>query len=512
MNGGRGAKGSVNDRLISIMYRNRYKKLQLQKEAYSKGNKKSEKKFLKAIEGFDIEYGALSLDEKERSTIEELLGPLNDGIEVSNSSIGTVKTIHGIDSIKTGPSNQSSSELHDISEKMIEYDPLTEKYDFDKFDYYELIEKRTGIGALATSDIIDIDKEIEKVEDEIAIVDELEKFIDEGLKLIDEVKSDLKSINQLVTEQYTEKQIIELEYHFNKVKEKVDKLKKQYDVIKDKYNFEDFEILASIQMMVAITDYKDKTTVFEMETLVDFCKNEIEQIDGIIIEEKKSVGVGEDIGEKKAEIKRRDREFDENKKGVIHLNDLEHKIVREAREQRETIAILEKKLANFSTEIVPITQTIFHTERLFGSFLKVAAGILTTPFSGRSIFGTMLGTHLINKGIRGIRESLTPEQTIKNETIHRYENIEREILNSKDYVNTTDRLITDSIYQIDRFDEEFKNKFSAYTGLIPEYKLVEKQIQDLKRNLIKKKLEVDVMKKDLDRQYDANKVKVRKAS
>jgi hypothetical protein len=516
MDGNRGAKGSINDRLISMMYRNRYRKLQLQKESYSKDIKQEEKRYLRSIQNFDIEEGAITLDAQDRVVIEEALAPLKETIIEfpppikADSQFRTIsqeaeRVIPNID-------NSNAQTLHDISEKMIEFNPDVEEFDFDRFDYYEVIENKTGIGELPATEIIDVEKEVEKVEDEIIIVDELKDFIDDSIVLIEEIKEDLSQLKSLVQEQYTENDINILEDKYNKVKYKINLLMEKYDTVKDKYNFENFEILESIEMMLALDDYKDKASLDEIETLVDFCKNEIEQIDGIVIEEKKSVGVSEEIVEKKVEIRRRDAEFTENRKGVIYLDDLEHKIAHEAREQKIIIAELEKKLSNFTTEFKDVTHTVYHTEKMFGSFLRIAAGILTSPFSGTKIFGTMLGTHLINKGIKGLRDAINPEYVKTTETIHRYKDIEREILNSKDYVNTTDRLISDSIYQLDRFDDEFKTKFRKYTGVIPEYQPVEKQIEVLKRKLSQKQLEIATMKNDLDKQYEANKIKVKKSS
>ena len=289
-------------------------------------------------------------------------------------------------------------------------------------------------------------------------------------------------------------------------------MKAQYDVVKEKYNFDDFRILESIEMMTAIEDYKDKASLDELETMVDVCKDEIDQIDGILIEEKRSVAVAEEVEEQRKAVVKRDQDFEKNREGVIYLDDLEKKIAREAREQALIIADLEKQLGKFTTDIEVVRETVYHTERLFGSFFRIAAGILTMPFNGRHIFGTMLGTHLINRGIHQLRDYMNPEVIERTEIKHRYKDIEREILNSKDYVKTTAHLIEDSIYQLDKFDAEFKLRFSAYSNLIPAYAEVERKIESLKKSLKMKKEEVNVMSKDLDRQYEANKVKVKKAS
>jgi len=511
MNGGRGAKGSINDRLMTMMYRNRYKKLELQKEAYRKPNKIKEKEFLKSIEGFDIDnihliYPAMELEEQR--AIENVLNPNSNIPDINPTGRGTKQ----LNEIKTISGDNSLEQLHALSGKFIDVDIATEVFDFNKYDYYEIISKYTGIGELTAGNFIDPKTEIAKVDDEVVIVEELTKFISDSKIILTEVKSEIDEIKAMVDKQATQEQIVALEEKYLKLKAKIDQLKQQYDVIKEKYDFEGFEILSSIKMMSAIDDYKGKASLDELETLVDVCKDEINEIDSVLIVEKKSVGVATNIVEQKQEIQSREAKFMENKRGVLYLDDLEKKIAIEAKEQKEIIKELEKKLAQFTTDVEMVRHVTYHTGKVFGSFLRIAAGILTVPFSGRRVFGTMLGLHLINRGVHGLRDSITPQVTTTTEVVHRYADVEREIINSQDHVKTTKYLIMDSIDQINKFDDEFKEKFRQYADLIPEYRQVERQIDELKSKLNRKKIEISIMSKDLERQYEVNKVKVRRAA
>ena len=93
MNGGRGAKGSINDRLTSLMYRNRYKKLQLEKEAYSKTAKLREKEYLKSIQSFDIDDGTANLDYEDQLTVIDAI----EGTKLTtNSSANNVQALNDI--------------------------------------------------------------------------------------------------------------------------------------------------------------------------------------------------------------------------------------------------------------------------------------------------------------------------------------------------------------------------------------------------------------------------------
>ena len=304
----------------------------------------------------------------------------------------------------------------------------------------------------------------------------------------------------------------EVQQRYEKIKEKVQRLKAKYDAISEKYDFSEFHLLENLTMAIAIEEYQSLATLDEVETLIGYCKSEIEQIDGIVVQQQNVAYASEEVEEQKQVIHRREEDFNKNRTGVIYLDDLEKKIAIEAREQRELIKEIEKKLADFHTDVREVTDVVYHTERLFGSFLRIAAGILTAPFSGRNVFGTFLGAELINRGIRDLRASLEPEYVRRTEIVHSYTSVEREILNSIDHVKDTARVIDDSIEQIQKFDEEFKEKFKEYRDLIPEYATLEKQIADLKKKLALKKVEVKEMQNDLSRQYEVNKVKVKKAA
>ena len=514
MNGGRGAKGSINDRLISMMYRNRYKSFQLKKEAYAKDAKLREREYLKMFQTFDIADGTLELEEKEQAVVEEAL----EGVSLIPQAPKKENSVETLNEISTSTervsygSKTATPSLHDLSERMVAIDPTTEVFDFENFDYYQIINSQSKVANIPTEEIIDVETEITKVEDEITIVEELENFIEESKDEITEIKKEIEEFRSDVKEKYTSEQMAEMQRRYEKIKEKVEKLKAKYDAISEKYDFSEFYLLENLTMAVAIEEYQDLATLDEMETLIDYCKDEIEQIDGIVVEQQNVVYAAEETEEQKQVIHRREEDFEKNKTGVIYLDDLEKKIAFEAREQRELIAEIEKKLADFHTDVREVTDVVYHTERLFGSFLRIAAGLLTAPFSGRNVFGTFLGAELINRGIRDLRASLEPEYVRRTEIVHSYTSVEREILDSIDHVKDTARVIDDSIDQIKKFDEEFKEKFKEYRDLIPEYATLEKQIADLKKKLSIKKIEVKEMQNDLSRQYEVNKVKVKKAS
>ena len=71
MNGGRGAKGSINDRLISIMYRNRYKLAEDKKAGYTVVAKEKQKEYLKFMQNFNYPKDVSNLDSTDKKSVNE---------------------------------------------------------------------------------------------------------------------------------------------------------------------------------------------------------------------------------------------------------------------------------------------------------------------------------------------------------------------------------------------------------------------------------------------------------
>lgn len=346
-----------------------------------------------------------------------------------------------------------------------------------------------------------------KAEDEKVIVKELEEFIDKSLVVLEEIKEDVNVIQDEVEKPYTIEQANELEQRSNSLRLKIDKLKNQYDTVKDKYNFDDFAIIDSIEIMDAVDDYLDKAKLDNIEVMVNVCKNEIEKIDGIVIEKDRSIKVSADIEDKKEEIETRTIAFEKNKEETKKQEKIEDRVALELIEQRKILNDIKERVDKIDVINIPEVR-ITGYGRMFASLLRVAAGIITAPISNRRIFGIALGTSLINKGLRGLRQGLTVEQ--RTETIIKYEDLEREIINCKDKLEYTNLMLLDSIEQVDKLKKEFSLKFEKYVYLIPEYRDALNKLDNLKKKLEQKHIEVKAIDKDLDMQRKRNNEKVRR--
>ena len=402
-------------------------------------------------------------------------------------------------------------ELLEKSDKVQEFDPFKEEYDFDKYDYYEVISKKGGVGELEDNQIIDVDKEEKKLTDEEVILEEVTKFVDESKEPLYEIKFELNDLKESVNDLHTEADVKNFEEKFNEVKEKLNKLKEQYDVMKEKYDFEDYDILDNIKLIDSIDDYKDKASLEELELMVDACKYEIEAIDGVVIEEEKKVGIDEEVEHKHKIIKERDHIFQKRKEQTLNIDYNDEIIQREMLIQQKIISELEEKINKVDEETRQVQYYVYNTRLMFRSFLRITAGILTAPFTGRRIFNTMLGTDLINRGLRNLRTSLIPDERVRNEVRERYDNVEMEILKAKDDVSSTKILLDDSLRQIDDIKEYLEVHVKKDAEYIPQYYDVKDMIEKLDKSLKAKKEEIEKLDKNLDKQYEKNKQKVVRA-
>lgn len=514
MNGNRGAKGSVNDRIISYLFRKRYLEYLKKRENYTAEERKKAIDYLKKIKYFDIDDDVSMLDDSDKRLIENEIKDFNIK-NIDPKLKKNVTSISNIDDSLNAIDDQSftsNEEFERIDEDIIEFDPANELFDFDKYDYYEVINDKTGLAKVRDDEFIDVDKEIEKRKDEKIIIEELNEFVDDSLLVLDDIKSDLEFIKSEINKQYTQEELKQLQIKFDKLKEKIKKLKEQYDIVKEKYDFEDFELLESLTLIDSVEDFKSKANLEEIELMVDVCKEEIEAIDGVVIEDEKSIGVSDELFEKKFELIRRDDNYNNVKEETDLLFENKEFINKKTNKELEKIEQLEKNISKIETEVVRTKEYVYNTGRILGSMLRIIGGILTRPLTNSTILGMSFGNHLINRGLRELRSSLIPDEVERIEFIDRYKDVEKEIYNAKDSVKSTMYLIDDSLEHIEILKENYQSNLKKYALYIPEYSKLENMLNELEKKLLTNKELVKNMDKKLDNQYEKNKQRVYRAN
>ena len=458
MNGSRGAKGSIKDRLISMLYRLRYKKKKIKESDYTINNKVKQEKYLNTLMNFK-EYE--NIDYLEKKDINEL-DKINYNV---NFKVEKKKGIEEFD-LKLYKIESKNSELNEN---------------------------------------ISIKKEIKKTKNEITILKEVDSFIKKSLISIEEIQSELDIIRKESKEK--NKDTKELEERYNKLKQKINKLKLQYDAVKDKYDFSEFFILENIKLMDNITDYNSVASLNEVEMLLKVCKKEINKINEITVVVEQNNKVGSNIKEIKKEQQVAQVKFKKSKEKVNQIFILEEEFANEIKYQQKVIDKMYKKASFFEKNISKQIETIGY-RRVLGSFLRIAGGILTLPFSGIHLFGISLGSTLINKGLKEMNRKLeTREKIVIN---YKYEDISKQIEQVKDKVSYINLVLSDSLNEIKKLKKNFKNYYSEYNNILPEYNTVLERLNSLESKILKQQVKLNNMDNKLDKEKEMNKQKLKK--
>lgn len=463
MDGNRGAKGSIKDRLISLLYRLRYAKKIKKEDEYSIAKKEKQVEYLRKLVDLKENENIDILDYREMGELDKIkftaTYKLNDGKFTLDKN--------GISEIELN--------LTDIEHKTGELDEKVE-----------------------------IKEEIKKTENEVIILKEVDTFINKSKDALEEINAEVESLKELSKEKNQDTK--ELEERYKKLREKVDKLKSQYDAVKEKYDLSEFSILESIKLIDNIKDYKNRASLNEMDMMIKVCKKEISKIESVTIEHEETKKVGSNIEEIKKDQTSIKVKFHKNKEDINKIKDISEDITDELKTQEQIIEDMYKEAAYFER----VTRTQYEYTgygKMFSSLLKIAGGILTLPFTGSKIFGVALGNTMINRGLKSLNKGLELKQKVV--TDYKYTDIAHKISEVKDKVEYTNLIISDNLNEISKLKENFK-KYKEYNKVLPEYESMLEKVNKLEEKLKLQQEKIFNMDKKLEDQKEINNEKMKK--
>ena len=310
MDGNRGAKGSIKDRLISMLYRIRYAKKVKKEEEYEVAKKEKQVEYLKKLIELENTENIDLLDSNDKKELDKVKFNANFKLEKENL---TRKTRYKVK--KTGI-NEVHLNLQSIELKTSELDTK-----------------------------VDLKEELKKTKNEVVILTEVDKFIEDSKKNLEEINSEVRVLKELSKEKNQD--TTDLEERYEKLKDKVEKLKKQYDAIKEKYDLSEFSILESIKPIDNITDYNSRANLNELDMMIKVCKKEINKIENITIEYQDTKKIGSNIDNIKTDQKKIKIKFHKNQKDIKKIDSIEEEINNELKTQEETIEEMYKEAAYF---------------------------------------------------------------------------------------------------------------------------------------------------------------------
>lgn len=218
-------KGSIKDRVISFFYRKRFK-VKLEKQ--------------KNYNGFFIESQALT-----------------NYPRLNHNKFNSIKTV----------SELKLKNIHAIS-----VNPLTEEFDFDKYDYYIISPiKKKGIGP---------EEKIDPVKSKLSKISSLgvkglNNRIEESKKIVNDTKKEIHKVK--INLQYPVLHREEMSKMYKNIRENIDDLKYEYEIIKGETNRRSYAFEEAIKVMDKIDKY-DPNSIQTMETMLNVSMLELDKL------------------------------------------------------------------------------------------------------------------------------------------------------------------------------------------------------------------------------------------
>lgn len=502
MNGNRGAKGSIKDRLISMLYRLRYQKKKQKEEDYTILNKEKKIDYINNLTNFKETENTNILDVKDRNMLNNVK---------YNAKFNVSTKVEYKRPKKETISIKSNNKNHIKDNKYINKTLVTKKVGYIEEQIKEETLKNVDINlkeieykTTGLDELINLKREVKKTKEEITIIKEVDEFIQKSKENLDEINNEVENIK---SDLKLKKDTNELEERYNKLKIKIEKLKQQYDTVKEKYDLSEFAIVGGIKLIDSISDYKSIASLNEIETMVRVCKKEIEKIESITIVDNKSKNVSGKIENKKQEENSIKIKFNKHKENIKNVNTIEEKIALEVKEQEQIVNDMYKDAVYFEERISKEIEYIGH-RKILSSILNIASGILTLPLTGMNLFGIALGSTMINKGLKEINKKLeTREKTVIS---YDYKDISEKISNMKDKMGYTNLILEDSLNEIKKMKDNFSNTFKNYEYILPDYYEMFDKISSLENKLIEQQRKLNKVDKKLEEEKELNNKKLMK--
>lgn len=470
MDGNRGAKGSIKDRLINILYKIRYgKKSKKANETKKIDNLTKKQNYIRNLEEFKVKDDINVLPKNDKKILDDVKLNENNYKEVIKTD--KIKKV-GIDD------SQLKSDSSDIKKENI----VDNKVNTDK---------------------VNLEVEFKKTRTEIIILKTVEDFVNNTKSSLKEIKNEISDIKKCANNKNQD--INELNERYNKLQKKIEEIKDKYYSIKDKYDLSELNILNDIELAKNICNYKTMASLDEVENIIDTCKNKIEEIKEVEIVVKEEKDTKEDIKNLENDQNKVKIKFNFNKDDINTIKSVENDISYELNKQKEIVDDMYDKASYYEKQISKKLEIIGH-KKILSSLIKIAGGILTLPLTGVNLFGISMGSTMINKALKEMNKSLeTREKIVIN---YKYEDISKQINGVKDKLEYTNLVLCDSLNEIKKLKDNFNNIFKNYNEVLPEFIETLKSVNSLEEKLLNQQSKLNKMNEKLDIENELNQQKL----
>lgn len=346
-----------------------------------------------------------------------------------------------------------------------------------------------------------VTKVSEKVYIPILEVKQLNKDLDTHYKKI-------KDINLKVAKSEEYNDLFDYEFEIKQLKLKIEDIIVRYELLKALPGFKELENYVKIK---DIDFYEIRKNDKKIKDKISLCNETLSQIEErkkiIIINQKKPSTLENRLNkqeETKVEKKEKNKEIKKEETNQLYEIDLANRIIYDnlVKEQRK-VAKLERSLSKMTIKRRR-PSVFYYTKNLISSIFNFTFGLFPLSLFKNKMLGGLTSGIMLNNSLRSVRRILNPEIQIT----YIYENLEKEILTTSNYLSRMDFLLSDSLNQIKDirqnivskygYDIEYQTSLISYLG----------ELDKIQGKIELEKEKVSGLHQDLDNVYKKNKQKV----
>ena len=282
----------------------------------------------------------------------------------------------------------------------------------------------------------------------------------------------------------------------------------KYESLKSLPGFKELENYIKIK---DIDLYEIRKNDKKIKDKISLCNETLIQIEErkkeIIINEKQSATLDNKTSKQeqtKIEGKEKNKEVKKEDNNKLLEITLANKIIYDSliKEQRK-VAKLERSLSKMT--IKRRRPSIFYyTKNLVSSILNFTFGLFPISLFKNKMLGGLVSGMMINNSLRSVRRILNPDIQVT----YIYENLEKEILTTSNYLSRMDFLLSDSLSQVKDIRQSILNKYGSDIEYQPSLVSYLDELAKIQRKLEFEQEKILGLNQNLDDVYKKNKQKV----
>lgn len=352
------------------------------------------------------------------------------------------------------------------------------------------------------SDAIKKIPEKEKLEQKI--IKKIDKLLIKEKIILEEIESELFVIKNMTNDRESLEEINQIKNRIKLLQEKINKLKRQYQVLYEDNYYDDIVDLKQADLIDDIDNYKKLVDKEEIKLLTESyqeLQSFIEIKDTIEEVEKYNNALEEKVISKKKQFEIRDQDFNEVKYQLIKQELEKSHLTNKIEEENERLEKLIKEVSKITSYEKNQTKIDGIGDYISNGLKFLGASLLSPLFTPLKI---VYLKNMVQQSLNNIRVVNTKK------IIYQASDYLDEIRNSLDNISHIKKNIDSSITDIHNLKEIFNQEFQQNLNIFPEYLKVYNNINKMYESLLESKARTLMIEYKMEKNKQLNEETLKK--